>query len=116
MLPVTNRNYCLVSVLVEALGTAKTRNVRCPVRGYVRRIEIVADVVTDDNNVITCSIQGTAITGGAGTLTTAHTAGLGLSLVPTAANQVLPGQSLQAATDGGGTVGQCVVTFLIETE
>lgn len=116
MIPVANRNYCLVSVLVEALGTAKTRNVRSPVRGIVRRIEVVADVVTDDNNVITCSIQGTAITGGSGTLTTSHTAGLGFSLIPTEANSVLPGQALQVATDGGGTVGQAVVTFLIETE
>lgn len=114
--PAVNDRYLAVSVLVEALGTAKTRYVGCPVSGTVREILIAVDVAVDGDNILTSKIAGTAITGGAKTLTTSHVAGTVLAVQPTAANSVRKGQSLSIDTDGGGATGQCVVTFLIEQD
>lgn len=113
--PEANRNFVCLDVLVEALGTAKSRYVGCPVRGTVRRIISAVDVAVDGDNVCTPKINGTEITGGAQTLTTAQTAGLGLVSLPSAANSVKCGDILEIATDGGGTAGQARFTFLIET-
>ena len=114
--PVSNRSYVVLNVLVEALGTAKTRYVHCPVSGIVRSIAAVVDVAVDDNNVITSSIDGTAITGGGFTLTTAQTAGLGKSCEPTGANRVRKGQSIGIITDGGGGAGQANFSITIEQD
>lgn len=115
-IPASNVKYLALSVLVEALGTAKTRYVACPVSGYVREVHYAVDVAVDANNAMTSEIAGTAITGGGVTLTTSETAGLSKIAVPTAAYTVRKGQLLSATTDGGGGAGQCRVTFLIEQE
>lgn len=115
--PVSNDRYISVEVLVEALGTAKTRYVACPVNGVVKHILSVLDVAVDGDNVITCGIAGTAITGGSVTHpSSGSAAGEVKAAVPTAANTVKRGQYLSAATDGGGNAGQCRVTFLIEQD
>lgn len=116
MQPVSNRSYTVLNVLLEALGTAKTRYVECPVSGYVRRISAGVDVVVDGDNVITSSIDGTAITGGGFTLTTADVAGKGKAAYPTAAHRVRAGQVIGVITDGGGTVGQANFSILIEQD
>jgi hypothetical protein len=103
-------------VLVEALGTAKDRYVASPARGTIKAIFIAVDTAVDGDNVITCSIGATAITGGSDTLTTAHVAGTVRTIIPTAANTVQLGQVIKVATDGGGTAGQVRVTFLIEQD
>lgn len=115
--PVSNVKHVCLDLLLEALGTAKTRYIACPVSGTVREIYVVADVATDDNNAVTTAIGGTAITGGAFALTTGNTvAGTVVRATPTALNTVRKGQSLSATTDGGGAAGQVRVTFLIEQE
>lgn len=114
--PNSNRSYVVLNVLVEALGTAKTRYVPSPCTGTVRAIFAQVDVAVDANNVITSSIDGTAITGGTLTLTTAQTAGLGLSCEPTAANRVKRGQGIGIITDGGGNAGQANFSILIEQD
>jgi hypothetical protein len=113
--PSVSQRYISVEVLVEALGTAKTRYVVSPVEGKVKQIFSVLDVVVDGDNLLTAKIGGTAITGGTMThASSGSAAGEVKSCVPTAANTVLKGQSLSIDTDGGGTTGQARVTFLIE--
>lgn len=115
--PASNVKYLAVSFALAALGTAKTRGVACPVDGYVRQVQYQSDVACDDANALAASISGTAITGGDIVLSAANTvAGMVVACVPTAANRCLRGQALRCATDGGGTVGDGVVTFLIEQD
>ena len=115
--PVSNNRYISVQVLVEALGTAKTRYVACPVNGTVKHILSTLDVAVDGDNVLTFAISGTAITGGTVThASSGSAAGEVKAAVPTAANTVKRGQTLSAATDGGGNAGQAQVTFLIEQD
>lgn len=114
--PATNDRYISVTVLVEALGTAKTRYVASPVSGLIKRIQYAMDVAVDGDNVCTPAIDGTAITGGAKTLTTAHVAGTCVYAEPTAANRVKVNSSISVATDGGGSAGQCRVTITIEQD
>lgn len=116
-IPNSNNKYISVNVLVEALGTAKTRYVVCPVKGTVRQIFSVLDVAVDGDNVLTAKIEGTAITGGTMTHpSSGSAAGEVKQCTPTAANSVRKGQALSVDTDGGGSAGQCQVTFLIEQD
>lgn len=113
--PSVSARYVAVTLLVEALGTAKTRFVVCPVEGKVKQIFSTLDVVVDGDNLLTAKIAGTAITGGTMThLASGSAAGEVKQCQPTAANTVLKGQTLSIDTDGGGTTGQAHVTFLIE--
>lgn len=113
----SNNRYISVTTLLEAIGTAKDRYAACPVNGKVVRIQSALDVVVDADNVLTFGIGATAITGGTVTHALSGTAaGEVRSCNPTAANTVKAGQALRATSDGGGTVGQCRVTFLIEQE
>lgn len=112
-----NDRYLALTVLVEAMGTAKTRYVACPVDGKVKLILSALDVAVDGDNILTAKIAGTAITGGSVThAASGSAAGEIKSAVPTAANSVKRGQALSIDTDGGGTAGQCRVTFLIEQD
>lgn len=114
-IPASNVKYVSCDVLVEALGTAKTRYVVCPVEGTIRQIFSVLDVAVDGDNVLTFGINGTAITGGTVThAASGSAAGEVKQCQPSAANYVYKGQYLSAATDGGGAAGQCRVTFLVE--
>lgn len=113
--PSVSSRYVALTVLVEALGTAKTRYVVCPVAGEVVQIFSVLDVTVDGDNLLTAKIDGTAITGGTMThASSGSAAGEVKQCTPTAANSVLKGQALSIDTDGGGTTGQARVTFLIE--
>lgn len=113
--PTRNVNYTAVTVLLEAIGTAKDRYVVCPVEGKVIYISSVLDVAVDGDNVLTFAIGGTAITGGTVTHpASGSAAGEVKACVPTGANSVKRGQALKASTDGGGSAGQARVTFLID--
>lgn len=110
---ISSRNVSL-TVLVEALGAAKTRFVVSPVDGEVTQIFSVLDTAVDGDNLLTAKIAGTAITGGTMThAASGSAAGEVKQCTPTAANTVLRGQALSIDTDGGGTVGQARVTFVI---
>lgn len=115
--PVTNDRYLCVTLLLESIGTAKTRYVACPVNGKVKAVMSVLDVTVDGDNVITAGIQGTAITGISMThAASGSAAGEVKYAEPTAANTCKRGQYLSATTDGGGTTGQARITFLIEQD
>lgn len=113
--PVSNSNLVAASCQLPAVGTAKTCGVGAPASGKVVAILIAFDVAVDGDNALAASINGTAITGGGVTATTTTGAiGKVISLFPTAANDVKRGEYLAMATDGGGTVGDCTVTFVID--
>ena len=115
--PVSNDRYISCQVLVEALGTAKTRFVAAPASGRVVHILSTLDTTVDGDNILTAAIAGTAITGGTIThLASGSAAGEVKAAVPTAANTVRRGQALSIATDGGGGTGQAQVTFVIEQD
>lgn len=114
--PTRDMNYLAVEILLTAIGTAATFGCICPCDGKVVWIGGSLDVTTDGTNVVTTAIDGTAITGGAITFASAATVNVGHAVVPTALNSVKRGQVLTAATDGGGTVGQARVVFLIDQQ
>lgn len=117
MQPTTNRSYVILNVLVEALGTAKTRYVPSPVTGYVKSITGTLDVAVDGDNVITSSIDGTAITGGGFTFASSGSAaGQTKTAEPTAAHRVKRGQAIGIITDGGGNAGQANFSICIEQD
>ncbi len=114
-LPVSNVKYIAVNVLVEALGTAKTRYAVAPCDGTIVYIASGLDVTVDGNNILTFGANGTLMTGGTVTHpSSGSAAGEVKACIPTALNTVKRGQTLSAITDGGGSTGQCNVTFLIE--
>ena len=116
-IPTSNDRYISLNVLLEAVGTAKTRYLHCPVNGSIVYIGCVTDVAVDGDNIVTGAINGTAITGGAFTvLASGSAAGVKNQAVPTAANAVKRGDAISMATDGGGSAGQLMVTVLIEQE
>lgn len=113
--PASNDRYIAVTVLLEAIGAAKSRFCVCPVRGNVVWIGSALDVVVDGDNILTFKINGVLITGSTMTHDVATTAaGQVKQSKPTALTAVNRGDALEALTDGGGTVGQCRVTYLIE--
>lgn len=117
--PSTSSRYVSVSVLVEALGTAKSRFIASPVAGRIRRIQYAMDTAVDGDNIMTCEIDGVAVTGGNKTLTTAHVAGTCLLVEPTGANdtdRVKLNSAIECITDGGGSAGQVRVTLTIEQD
>jgi hypothetical protein len=117
--PATNNRYVCLPVLVEALGTAKSRFLACPVAGRIVRVQYAVDVAVDANNAMSLEVDGTAVTGAGTTLTTSHVAGTTLLSEPTGANdtdRVKLGSALEFITDGGGSAGQCTVTITIEQD
>jgi hypothetical protein len=115
--PVSNDRFVALTVLVESIGTAKTRYVASPVNGKVRSIVSVLDVTVDGDNVITAAIQGTAITGASVTHASSGSAAGEVKYAEcTAANTIKRGQNIGVATDGGGSTGQARVTILIEQD
>lgn len=113
--PASNSRYVVVQIpILDAMGTAKSRYTACPVNGTIVKVLYDVHTAVDGDNVVTPKIAGTAITGGAKTLTTAHTAGTIHVTSPTAANTCKRGDALEVATDGGGTAGQIGTTFVIE--
>ena len=114
--PARNMNIVAVEVLLTAIGTACTFGCIAPCDGKVVWMGASLDVTTDGTNVITSAIDGTAITGGTITFASAATVNVGHAAIPTAANVVKRGQVLTAITDGGGTVGQARVVFVIDQQ
>lgn len=113
--PDSNDRYISVTVLVEALGTAKSRFVASPVKGVIRQIFGILDVTVDGDNVITSKIDTVAVTGGGFTFPSSGSAAGEMHVAtPTALNLVNKGSAIELITDGGGTTGQARFTILIE--
>jgi hypothetical protein len=116
-IPVSNDRYLALTVLVEALGTAKDRYVACPVNGKLKAILSILDVTVDGDNVISVAIDGTAVTGGSVTHASSGSAAGEMKYAePSAANTCKRGSKIKVSTDGGGSTGQSRVTLLIEQD
>lgn len=126
-IPTSNSKFAAPSVRMAALGTAKTRGVCSPVTGYVVAIMYGADLAVtanEDPQVLTGKINGTDITGGAISLTSALAAGKTSIVFPTGANRVKRGDYLSmtstALDDGGDPAvaddGSGNIVFLIEQD
>lgn len=119
-IPTSNSKFITVTVELAALGTAKTRGVCSPVTGHIVHMGIGVHTAVDANNVVKGTINGTDITGLSATLTTSETAGKTKQAYPSApadtaaGGYVKRGDYLAAVTDGGGSVGDAMVTFTIE--
>ena len=114
--PCSNDRFISLSVLVEALGTGKSRFVASPVRGRIVRVQYAVDVAVDGDNIMTLELSGVACTDAAKTLTTAHVAGTCLTQEVVNLNEVNVGTPIECITDGGGAVGQVRVTITIEQD
>jgi|SRR3972149_966986 len=111
-----NAHLITQTFVLPGLGTAAGRGVCCPVVGKITHIGLGIYTAVDGTNVITTSINGTAVTDGAITLTAANTVNSTAQAHPTAANTVKKGDYIYVATDGGGTVGDVIVTISIDMQ
>lgn len=95
--------------------TGKTGAARAPFRGKVSKVgSMVGGVLSTADATVTVSIAGTAVTGGAYTITSAASAAGTLgSAVPTAANTCNEDDSITFAQTGSGTAGGHVTHFAV---
>lgn len=100
----TLNDLCLTTVLAD-VSTSGTHYISSPDKGRI--IDIYATLggtIATDDAAITTSINGTAVTGGAMTLTASGSAaGDAFTATPTAANEVIAGDQIGFATDGAST-------------
>ena len=90
-----------------------------PLRGKVVKVVVVGDAAVDSDRIITTAIgtgAGTAITGGAITMTASGSAaGSIFTATPTGANDVNEGDVISFITDGAGSTAcgtTCVATIV----
>jgi hypothetical protein len=111
-----------LTLIIEDVSTAREYFVAVPDDGEVIRIQTcIGGTIATADETITCSIGGTAITGGALTIAESGSAAGDIDEVfPTAKNIVVAGSATQgylsAATAGDSTNAAtypCVVTFTI---
>lgn len=108
-------DYTVVAEL-DDISTASTTYVAAPSDGRVIKIfSVIHGAIATADAVLTPSINGTAITGGAITVAnTSSAAGDVDTSEPTAANNVLEGDTLRVATNGASTGAvRCTITFVV---
>lgn len=110
-----NSRAKFVTLAFPALGTAKTVGFRAAFTGQILSIGFGFEAAVDATNVVQVEINEVDVTGGGVSLTAALSAvGKTLVLRPTALNTFTEGAFISIDTDGGGTVGDCHVTFALE--
>jgi hypothetical protein len=111
----TLNDYFLTTKVTD-ISTAGSTFVAVPDGGKVVKIlTSIKNAITTADAAITFEIGGTAITGGAITVTQSGSAAGDVdSSVPTAANRVEEGEAIEIISDGGSsTACETVVTFII---
>jgi len=111
----TLNDYFLTTKVTD-ISTAGSTFVAVPDGGKVVKIlTSIKNAITTADAAITFEIGGTAITGGAITVTQSGSAAGDIdSSVPTAANRVEEGEAIEIISDGGSsTACETVVTFII---
>lgn len=111
-------NDYFLTVEINDVSTARTVYTAVPDTGTVIKIQTcIGGTIATSDETITCAINGTAITGGALTITASGSAAGDVDVVyPTAAHSVQEGDYLSAATAGDSTNAgtfPCMVTFTI---
>lgn len=110
-----NSRTKVVSMELAALGTAKTRGFRAPFAGRILSIGVGFHAAVDGDNILQAEIDEVDVTGGVMTATTVNSvAGKTIQCYPTALNEFREGQYISIDTDGGGTLGDAIVSFKIE--
>jgi hypothetical protein len=104
--------------IADSAAASSGSYVISPIRGRITKLEVCGVAVVDADRVITTAIgtgAGTAITGGAITMTASGSAaGSVFSAVPTAANNVNEGDVISFLSDAAGSTAcptHCVVTI-----
>lgn len=94
-----------VNVVMDDVSTAGSAFVASPVAGTITRIQSIIDgAIATADAAITTEINGSAVTGGAITITQAGSAAGDVDVAtPTAANTVAVGDSIELITDGAST-------------
>jgi hypothetical protein len=100
------------------VATTETVYAVSPVAGTLSRVQtvVVGGGATNGAAVVTPSINGVAVTNGAVTIASGAVVGEVDSAVPTAANTVAIGDTISAASDGGGSTTTAVeVQYTIQS-
>ena len=111
----TLNDYFLTAKITD-ISTAGSTFVAIPDGGKIVKIfTSIKNAITTADAALTFEIGGTAVTGGAITVTQSGSAAGDVdTATPTAANRVEEGEAIEMITDGGSsTACECVVTFVI---
>ena len=86
-----------------------------PAAGKIISIQtVIANAITTGDAVLTASINGTAVTGGAITVANAASAAGDVDeAIPTALNDVIRGDAIDVASDNGSTVA-CICNVTVQ--
>ena len=109
-------NDYFITAKIADISTASSTFVAVPDGGKIIKIfTALQGAIGTANGAITFEIGGTAVTGGAITVTQSGSAAGDVDTAePTAANDVLEDGTIEMITDGGSsTACECVVTFVI---
>ena len=109
-------NDYFLTAEIEDISTASSTFVAVPDGGKIVKIlTSIKNAITTADAALTFEIGGTAVTGGAITVTQSGSAAGDVdTATPTAANRVEEGEAIEMITDGGSsTACECVVTFVI---
>lgn len=104
-----------MSFYMPDIGTSGSGYVVCPFAGKVVGVAIVNQAANaGTKSVLTAKINGSTITHPTFEVAVTAAAGTAVSVVPTAANDVLAGDVLSVASDGGSSATTpAIVTFTI---
>lgn len=113
-----NENKIVLNCYLANAANAEDAYVVSPIAGTILNIWTVIYDACDANTIITPSIGGVAITGGAITITAAGSAAGDVdSSTPSANNDVAAGQAIRFLSDGGATTALPVmITVLIDVQ
>ena len=109
-------NDYFLTAEIEDVSTASSTFVAVPDGGKIVKIlTSIKNAITTADAALTFEIGGTAVTGGAITVTQSGSAAGDVdTATPTAANRVEEDGAIEMITDGGSsTACECVVTFVI---
>ena len=109
-------NDYFITAKIADISTASSTFVAIPDGGKIIKIfTALQGAIGTANGAITFEIGGTAVTGGAITVTQSGSAAGDVDTAePTAANRVEEDGSIEMITDGGSsTACECVITFVI---
>ena len=109
-------NDYFITAKIADISTASSTFVAVPDGGKIIKIfTALQGAIGTANGAITFELGGTAVTGGAITVTQSGSAAGDIDTAePTAANDVSEGGTIEMITDGASaTACECVVTFVI---
>jgi hypothetical protein len=106
-----------ITVTMADLSTSSSVFVASPWRGTIKRVySVIANAITTADGSASLSVDGTAVTGSTITVTQSGSAAGDVdSCIPTGANSVNEGDTIQITTTGACDT-TCITTFTIVIE